>query len=57
MKNIVNEILEAVKLLGYPVSKNSISISQCTPGDCRFCVHMEDSYFGMWDSIRKTFVD
>lgn len=57
MKTIVNEILTAIKLLGYPVTKKTVSIRQCSPGDTHFEVHMADSYFGIWDSVRKTFVD
>ena len=57
MNAIVKEILTAVKLLGYSVSEDSVSIKQCSPGDTHFEVHMADSYFGIWDSVRKTFVD
>lgn len=57
MNNMEKEILTVIKLLGYPVSKETVGIRQCRPGDTHFEVYISDSYFGIWDSIRKTFVD
>lgn len=55
MKNMLNEILTAIKLLGYPVQKDAIMICECTTDDSCFYVHMSDSYFGTWDSSAKAF--
>ena len=48
----MEEILEALKTLGVTGSVNIEHIAQD-----RIVVHVNGKCFGIWDTVRKTFVD
>ena len=52
MKNIINEIAKAFEILGVT---GTVHLRQIAPD--RIEVTVDGEYFGIWDCVRKTFVD
>ena len=52
MKNLINEITKALETLGI---KGTITFRPIVPD--RIEVKVNGEYFGIWDTVRKTFVD
>lgn len=53
MKNLINEIIAALKILGID---GKITLQPIADLD-RIKVIVNGEYFGIWDSVKKTFVD
>lgn len=53
MKNLINEITTALETLGI---SGSITLQPITDLD-RIKVTVDGKYFGIWDAVKKTFVD
>lgn len=55
-KEIVIEIREALEQLGWDEKKcKTVRIDSIDEN--RYVVYVNGEYFGIWDSLRKTFVD
>ena len=52
MKNLINEIAKALVVLGVT---GKVHLRQIAAD--RIEVTVDGEYFGIWDSVRKTFVD
>ena len=55
IEKIPAEIFKALKQLGYRIEKRTVTILNA--GYQRYTVYLNENYFGIWDSRRKTFVD
>lgn len=55
--DIKDEVFTALRALGYDVADDDNILIQKTGLSHEYRVERNDSYFGMWDSQRKTFVD
>lgn len=54
-EEIIAEIRNAIKKLGYTKESDMLLIKSID--EHRHEVYMNNKYFGIWDSERKTFVD
>lgn len=52
MKNSINDIMNALKALGV---KGTVTVEYIAPD--RIKVEVNGEYFGIWDAVKKTFVD
>ena len=53
--DIFEEIVKAVETLGYKNAREIVSVKN--HGLDRYIVKINFEYYGIWDAIKKTFVD
>ena len=59
---LIKEVENALTALGYDLNKHTFRLIVLTlnfSGRIRkqYVIHLDDKYFGVWDTIKKTFID